>query len=72
MKMWKENLKWLQSQLAVIKTVLESLCGKLVIAFVSSHLIPFPFSTIAEPHWLVVVMLCLVNEPLLIDILGLF
>lgn len=37
--------------------------------FVSSHLIPFPLSTIAEPHWLVVVMVCLVKEPLLIDLL---
>ena len=37
--------------------------------FVSSHLIPFPPSTIAEPQWLVVVMVCLVKERLLIDLL---
>lgn len=100
--MWKENLKWLQSQLSVIKStgvasgsvaVMSLYVGNFVWVeaahtdlqsivvlclfstfsvmktFVSSHLIPFPLSTIAEPHWLVVVMACLVKEPLLIGLL---
>lgn len=101
-KMWKEDLKWLQSQLSVIKSTgvasgsvammslyvgnfvwveaahkdLQSivvLClfstFSVMKTFVSSHLILFPLSTIAEPHWLVVVMVCLVKEPLLIGLL---